>query len=230
MHQTTELYKNILSGNHKKEFRVVVSGVEYRADDIVSLSTNQSLYSDSGPCIGACVSGGIEVSYLPGNEAPPRMAKIELYVRIVNETDSSEWIPKGVYYTDTRIIDPETGVYTLTGFDAMLLAEKVFLSEGETGEWPRSSTVLVEQIASKMGVSIDGRTVLNSSYKVAYPNDFTCRELLSQIAVAHAGNWVITDAGELRLVRLTEIPEETWLLVTETGDVIRFGEVGIIAG
>ena len=54
------------------------------------------------------------------------------------------------------------------------------------------------------------------------------REILGYIAAAHAGNWIITDAGELRLVGFADIPPETFYLVTDHGDPIVFGDTRIL--
>lgn len=50
-----------------------------------------------------------------------------------------------------------------------------------------------------MGVTVDPRTVLRG-YSVPYPTDWTCREILGSMAVANAGNWMITDYNQLMLV------------------------------
>ena len=81
-----------------------------------------------------------------------------------------------------------------------------------------------------MGVELDSRTALNGSYQVEYPNDYTMREVLGYIGAVNGGNWNITETGKLRLVRLNELPPETFLLVTENGSPIRFGEVRILVG
>ena len=86
-----------------------------------------------------------------------------------------------------------------------------------------------QEIARLMGVSIDPRTVLSTAYSVDYPaNEYTLRDVLRYIAVAHAGNWIITDAGQLRLVTFGEIPPETNYLIAEQGAAITFGGVRII--
>ena len=84
--------------------------------------------------------------------------------------------------------------------------------------------------AEKMGVEIDERTSISSAYEISYPTDYTCRELLQHIAAAHGGNWIITDAGKLRLVILGDLPDETSVLVDEYGNVITFGGVRIYVG
>ena len=230
MHKVSELYRSIYAGTHWKEVMLLIEGTEYFASSIISLSTFNSLYAENRPVIGSCVAAEINLSYIPGDNIPPCMAKIEPFVRITNGSSVSEWIPKGVFYSDTRIVDEETGVYTIHGFDSMLKAEQAFFTEGDTGEWPRTAPIIAAQIAEKMGVSVDSRTVLQESILVPFPNDFTCREILGQIAVAHGGNWIISDAGELRLVGLNSIPQETNLLVDGVGDVIKFGEVAIVVG
>ena len=81
-----------------------------------------------------------------------------------------------------------------------------------------------QEIADLMGVTIDPRTVLSTAYTVDYPaNDYTLRDVLRYIAAAHAGNWIMTDVGQLRLVTFGEIPAETYYLVTEYGSAITFG-------
>lgn len=143
--------------------------------------------------------------------------------------DYSEWIPKGTFYIDTRKLDAETGVLTLHGFDAMLKgSNEPFLQEGDTGEWPRSAPVIVGEICELMGVELDERTELSDVVLVPYPNDWTCREILSMVGIAHCGNWTITDAGKLRLVPLWSIPEATHYLVDQYGDPITLGGVKIL--
>lgn len=230
MQHASNLYRSILAGKHWKETKIIVNGVEYNQSSIVSLSTYSALYAEDKPMVGSCVSGEIDLVYLFGESLPPSSCKIEVFVRVANEHETSEWLPKGMYFADTRVRDPETKTMTIHGFDAMLKAEQMFLTAVDDGDWPRPATVVVEEIAEKMGVSVDPRTIINHDLKVPYPVDYTCRELLSQIAVAHVGNWVITDSGQLRLIGLADIPAETSLLITPGGEVIKFGEVAIIVG
>ena len=87
---------------------------------------------------------------------------------------------------------------------------------------------VVAEIAAAMGVTVDSRTALNASYQVPYPVGYSMREILGYIACAHAGNWIITDAGELYLVPLAGMPAETNYLVTEYGDAITLGRVRLL--
>lgn len=252
------------------------------------------------------------------------------------EVDHSEWLPKGTFYIDTRKLDPESGVLTIHGYDAMLKADHDFVQSGDilavTGEyscslevegkiqsrvymitapdgknwyfrqplhlglgsfvrhkdvffwnpidgmsgeefivhirdgvqvewhgylslkdtpidgavvleglsawaptgnpdyeWPVASSVVVRQISKRMGISVDARTQLSGTVRVPYGVE-TGRELLGYIAAANCGNWIVTDAGQLRLVPLWSIPEnaETSYLIDEDGNAITLGGVRIL--
>lgn len=228
MQTTSALYKTLLRNTgHRNEILVNVSGTEYREDRIISLATSGGLFAQSTPSVGGCVSREFDLTFRPLGTIPT-MAEIKIFTRLSIGTQASEWIPKGVFYIDTRSYDESKTFLTLHGFDAMLKAEQIFLPEVDESHWPRSMKTVAQEIAQMMGVSIDARTVINSNYTMDYPVDYTMREILGYIAAAHAANWTITDAGKLRMVGLADIPAETNYLVTEYGTPITFGGVKIL--
>lgn len=214
-------------GYYRMESRVEIAGVEHSEEEVFSLSTNGALFADGTVSVGNCVAKEIDLAVMPKGEIP-RMAEIKVFVRPVADGVETEWLQKGIFYIDTRQEDKVTGVVTIHGYDAMLKAEQTYLAEGDTGEWPRSMQTVVNEIAQRMGVEVDPRTGIDSSYMVEYPNDLTMREVLGYIAVAHAGNWIITDAGKLRLVGLTNAVKTTDYLMDEDGYAITFGGVRIV--
>lgn len=214
-------------GYFRMESKVEIAGVEHGEEEIFSLSTNGALFSDGTVSVGNCVAKEIDLEVMPKGEIP-RMAEIKVFVRPVAEGVETDWLQKGVFYIDTRQEDKVTGVVTIHGYDAMLKAEQTYLEEGDTGEWPRSMQTVVNEIAQRMGVEVDPRTGIDSSYMVEYPNDLTMREVLGYIAVAHAGNWIITDAGKLRLVGLTNAVKTTDYLMDDDGNVLLFGGTRIV--
>ena len=231
MQTTSELYKTLLRNpNHEKEIKLHISGVEYGMDSIISCSTSGGIFS--APGIGNCTSRQIDLEVFPAGTIP-RQAKIQVFVRLVYGEQASEWIQKGVFFISTRKRNKLTGTLTITGYDAMLKAEQTWLtSDYDTETWPMTQADAVSDIAGRIGVAVDSRTVLSEEYPVEYPvgenGDLTMREVLSGIAVSNAGNWIITDAGKLRLIGYGDIPNETNLLVTEHGEAILFGGVRII--
>ena len=233
MHSVSDLYLSLLADkNHRVETKLSIAGVEYSQADIVkdSLRVYGGLYSTFG--IGNCCARQIEFEIMPKGEIA-RQAEIKVYARLVSGEQVSEWIPKGVFFFSTRKTDRVTGVLSVHGYDAMLKAEQTWLdSSYDAQNWPMPVWTAVNDIASRMGVAVDSRTQLNTAFPVQYPvdsdGDMTMREALSRVAVANAGNWIITDEGKLLLVGLNSMPKETNHLVTETGSAITFGGVRIL--
>lgn len=233
MHSVSNLYLSLLADkNHRVETKLSIAGVEYGQADIVknSLRVYGGLYSTFG--IGNCCARQIEFEIMPKGEIA-RQAEIKVFARLASGEQVSEWIPKGVFYFATRKTDRKTGVLSVHGYDSMLKAEQTWLdSSYDAQNWPMPVWTAVNDIAARMGVAVDSRTVLDTAFPVQYPvdsdGDMTMREALGRIAVANAGNWIITDEGKLLLVGLNSMPKETNHLVTETGSAITFGGVRIL--
>lgn len=233
MHKVSNLFLTLLADkNHRVETKLSIAGVEYSQADIVkdSLRVYGGLYSTFG--IGNCSARQIDFEIISKGDIP-RQAEIKVYARLVSGEQVSEWIPKGVFYFATRKTDRKTGVLSVHGYDSMLKSEQTWLDSSYDAEtWPMPVWTAVNDIAARMGVSVDSRTQLNAAFPVQYPvdseGDMTMREALGRIAVANAGNWIITDDGKLLLVGLNSMPTETNYLITEGGSAITFGGVRIL--
>jgi hypothetical protein len=234
MIQTTAKYKEILKNpRHWKETRLNISGVDYMEADIISASIHKTgIFSTFD--IGNCVSRELDIEILPKGTIP-RQAKIQAFVRLVLDSDFSEWIPQGTFFIKHREKDKATGALSITAFDSMLKTDEVWLNEQyDLENWPMPQTDAVSDIAYRIGVEVDQRTVLSDKFPVDYPvdenGDMTMREVLSGIAISNAGNWVITLEGKLLLLKISDLPPETNYLINEDGDSITLGGVRIIVG
>lgn len=233
MHTTSALYQRLLRDpGHRKELRVNIAGEDYGQDRIVSLETSGGVFDQ--PDIGNCASRQIDLTLRqPGSV--PRSAEIRVFVRLALGNEASEWIPKGVFYISTRRLDTRTGFLELHGFDAMRRTGEVWLTADYDFEnWPMPAQAAAEDIAGRIGVELDPRTVLSGGFPVDYPvdedGDLAMADVLEGVAVSEAGNWIISDEGKLLLLRLGDIPPETNYLVDESGDAITFGGVRILVG
>lgn len=186
------------SGLYRWETSVSVNSVDYGEADIISVSTSSPLFSSSAPSIGCCVSKEIDLAFVP-KASIPRMAEIKAFTRPILSGVETERLQKGVFYIDTRETNEVTGVMTIHGFDAMLKTEQPYCPDA-SGTWPRAMSTVVSDICESIGVTLDSRTSISSEYVCQLDTTLTMRQYLSYIAVAHGGNWVITDAGKLRLV------------------------------
>lgn len=141
-------------------------------------------------------------------------------------TQYSEWLPKGVYYIDTRETTKNgdgLNILTIHGYDAMLFAEQDFA--GTSLDFPALDTDIVEEIASTMGVQVDERTydLMTDAYTLPLPSGYSLREILGYIASMYVGSFIMSETGELRLVSILELPPETNYLIDNAGDAITFG-------
>ena len=209
MQNTSDIYKALLNkADRAVKTRLTIGGEVYTGP-ILDLSTNGGLFAGQTPSVGCCVSREIYLTIVP-DFTIPRMAEIKVEIQLVIPDlltgailESSEWLPKGTFFIDTRRTDTASGALVIHGYDAMLKAEEQYIPKGsESTSWPRKMPDVVADICFRMGVGLDARSVIND-WDVQYPGDFTMREILGYIAACHVGNWTITDDNKLRLVPLT---------------------------
>lgn len=216
MQQTSELYKTLLEDpGHRKEYKAIIAGKEYGQDQIVSLETSGGLFEQESVCVGSAVSRQTELVLRAADDIPPG-AEIRLWYRLKLGDRASEWIPRGKFYINSRERDRATEVLTLRCFDPLFDAEKPWEPD-QSMEFPMPMPDVARELAKLIGLKLDERTELNPAYTIDYPTSdpesetgdyYTIRQELRWIAAAHGGNWTVTEAGKLRLVRLRDPASE----------------------
>ena len=235
MQTVSALYNTIIAqANHWFDTRVRINGVYYGEDKLMSVTATNRIFGAEQPTVGGCISGELEVKMLAPTVAIPRMAEVRPYVRVTDGTQTSEWIPQGVFYIDTRETthnDNGLDILTIHCYDAMLKAETDYPSTSTS--FPKSDVNVVKEIAKTMGLQssitatsgIDPRTLtlMNKNYQIGLPVGYSMREVLGNIAAMYAGNWIMNYEGKLRLITLTELPSETNYLIDSAYYAITFG-------
>ena len=233
MQSVSNTYISIVAGNHWFETKLDIDGVgTFNESQIFEIQTNHSMFGNA-PAVGAAIAGEIDIKMLyPSVEIPP-MACLRPYVRARNATQTSEWIPQGVYFIDTRertVDDTGLSFLTIHGYDAMLKAEVLFYSDQITTT--TTDAIMVKHIAKQMGLwttrwqdGVDERTfdIINFDYNIPLPTGYTFREVLGYIAGMYGGSFIMSDEGKLRLVTMYELPTETNFLIDSSGYRITFG-------
>ena len=202
------------------DYKVEIAGTTYYKSDISSAVIKRPLFDKLS--VGNACSAELDISIWPISTIP-KMAKLVPWVR---EDSASSWTKLGDFYIYTReIIDD---LMRIVAYDSMMLAEQIWVPD-QSLEFPMSMASAVNIIAGIMGIGVDSRTQINSSYTIDYPaNDYTLRDILGYIASANSGNWIITSSGQLLLVPLfSSMPVETNYLIDERGNSITFGGVRI---
>lgn len=216
--QTSALWKTLWrTRGTRREYQFDINGTIYGPEAETEHSVDSGLYEQFG--IGNAATAKLTLSLFA--ETIPRAACIRRYVRLVNGDLVSEWLPKGVFFTNRR--SEEDGWWTLEAFDSMRKAEAVWTPD-QSLVFPMTMPDAAREFARIMQVELDPRTTLNPAYTIDYPaNEYTIRDELRYIAAAHGGNWIMTGEGKLLLVPLLSAPPETNYLVDEYGDAITFG-------
>ena len=109
MQTVSSTYTSILANGGWHECKLEINGTAYDMEKIVSMRTSAALW-DGAVSIGNTIAGTIDVSLIAPSSSVPTMAELRPYVRATNGTQHSEWLPKGVYFIDTREYDKESGV------------------------------------------------------------------------------------------------------------------------
>lgn len=258
MQKTSELYKELLASDYQTDTRLAIgetgvlitkhgegitfggvriltgaSGADggFGEDQLISMKTDRRVFSDNTPTVGSCISAQIDVEMLKPYGEIPKYSRLVPYVRLTDGVRHSEWIQKGVFYIDTRKKKEDGSTVekiVIRGYDDMLRTERDYPASKLS--WPAKDISVVREIAEFIGVSVDPRTVaiMTHGYPVQHPAQYSCREVLGYIAAMYGGSFVMSDLGELRLVTIYGIPEETRYLIAAAGQPITFGGVRIL--
>lgn len=157
--------------------------------------------------VGSCTAATLNLSILTEDNIAAS-APIVILGRLTDGVNYSEWLEFGTFYINQRDTSYE-GLITVDCYDAMLKANQTYLQEGSSStEWPKTMKTVVEEIAQRIGVSVDPRTQINvgGDYIVPEPVDLTMTQVLGYIGACHGGNWIITEDNALRLVPLVTAP------------------------
>lgn len=228
----TQTGDQIVFGNTK--ILVDSGGAEtaFREEQLMSMSTSHAVFNENYPVVGSAVSGEIDISMLKPASEIPRRARLVPFIRATDGAQTSEWLQKGVYYIDTRETSHNSNgldIVTIHGYDAMLMFEQNYPSDS-THDYPLLDTTMVQFIADSVNVNVDPRTWerMTEEYEFPLPVGYSSREVLGIIAASYGGNFIISDEGQLLLIRLSDLPRETNYLITQAGDILIFGDDRIL--
>lgn len=183
--------------SHYAEVKLLVgdSGLVVVVDEskIISLSTSISLLGDSFDIGNVIVNSftatlvGVNLNRL----AP--LTKVEIWARLKNESSETGWFPKGVFYIKKPAYDPETGIVKIEGYDPLYTAELTPYPTGTIVQWENMTMrTVATTMATTLGLPLENSTQVDAYDYPAPPYGYTAREILSQIAIACGGNWMLT--------------------------------------
>ena len=212
-----------MRGHFRMESKAIINGVEYTA--ISAPIINRALLSDK-LSVGNCISSTLKLSVLT-DDVLGKAAEVIIKARITDDVEYSEWLEFGTFYIDNRTLD--SGLVSVQCYDAMLKASQMYGDDTNAEDrigWPKSMQDCVTEIAARIGVEIDSRTVIKTTepYQVPYPSKLSMMQVLGYIGACHGGNWVITPENKLRLVPLLSPPAETFNVIDHDYNPIYTGD------
>lgn len=231
MQSTSALYKEIVAGDHWFETRLKINGNNYDEGKIISLSRRRKAFPKNSPSVGSAISAVLEMSIIKPSFTIPARAQIDVEIRALNGSQTSEWVPQGSYFIDTRKErSTRSGekILEISAYDAMIKAEADYPDTEH--DWPYCDKLVAAEIAQAMGVTVDSRTnsFLTAGDMIQLPVEYTMRETLEQIAASYGGNFVITNDNKLLFVPLYGLgySEVGNFLADENGNALTFGNEG----
>lgn len=186
------------SPDTRLETRATIAGTVYTemSNPVIARALTQY-----GMTVGNAVSATCQVSIMT-EDTIPRAASVVIEQRLNDGTTASEWLPAGTFYISRRTRDAATGILTLECYDALLKANAIWEPASST-TWPQAMGNAATALADLLGVALDSRTSIRTgaAYVIEKPDaGTTIHDVLSLIAAANGGNWIITPANKLRLV------------------------------
>lgn len=137
-------------------------------------------------------------------------AKVEAWSGLVI-SGTPEYVPLGTFWIDSA--GKPLDVVDITGCDSILKLEKSYSSSTLT--YPATIKQILEEIASKCGVSLTTSNIFNSDVTVNFTPDktkYTFRDILSFVATIAGGFARISRENQLEIVQL--IQPETGYSIT----------------
>lgn len=144
-----------------------------RESQITQLTTTDTLFGASNPCIGSAVSRQINISYYVGyySDDPTQIVwdyPVWLATRIVNTDDPTTrtaWFTQGPWFEQSRRYDPLTGVLSITAYDRMSESdsEYMLIDEDATASFCRNCFVNGATTATAQEVFADIAGILHLS-------------------------------------------------------------------
>lgn len=169
---------------------------------IISINPTWAVFVEDSPTVGGCYSAQNRIQLRTESIDVPTMAEFRVFKRVYNRYQTSEWLQHGTFYIDTREPDGDLLTTSFVCYDAMLMTEQIYRELTGIATWPAADIQVMQEICAIIGISVDLRNLWNSTdeYKVDYPNDKTMREILSEIAASHCGNFIISYANQLLFI------------------------------
>ena len=223
----------------------VFSSSNYTDEDINKITVRRSLYSGNKPSIGNANAAEMEIEFtnydlteemLFYEDSKENQVIIYLYCNFYEIESNSRvaGLSEEVFFSDKIEISSEEGKVVFHAYDALGNANKQFVEDQNMIYMLHEPYNILENIAYQLGIQLNENSNVSASdfdyltpsyMKLSFTD--TMYELLCILATLLFGNFVIQN-GTLKLIKIFDLPAETFYLIDEYGNCIMFGDDRIL--
>lgn len=201
MRTTDALWHRCQSGDIDRadwtyEKRIKILDVIYTEDDLIKIEVTKGCVQDSFS-LGNTISSELRTTVIPPREHEVYYdAKVLYEVRIITRNDGeTPWYEFGHFYIKeaTQVNDS----WQLVCYDRLSRLNRQYKGADSSTTQAALNNILVQ-----LGITLDPRSQVNSfTGNITGLKEYTYREILGFIGSLNAGNWIITESNQLRLIR-----------------------------
>ena len=203
-------------GSYKLITQITINNIvyDYATSPIIDRQTMPTAFS-----VGHCCCSSLELSVK--EKAGYTINKGDTVTVNVRLDGTDVWVEYGTFFIDTCKRD-HNGIIAIIAYDAIMKAEQDYYTllqeNGQSLTYPATSVAVYEAIRLSLGVSRHTGTfnvLTGNNVSIPELTGNTARETLSMLAGYYGGNFYITEANELKLLRFVDPPTynsqtETW--------------------
>jgi hypothetical protein len=155
----------------------------------------ESIVEGEDYTIGAAVPTRLDLT-IKTEDIFPSNAEIRPYIKLYGDGASSEWMPFGVFYIDSRKYIND--VWEFVAYDKLMLANQPW----ETSLMlPNTMNNVMDEICTILDIELVPGLLIHSYDVPLTTQEFTIRQVIGYIAACHAANAKINKDGKLAFIK-----------------------------
>lgn len=196
MYQVSDYFNSLVRApNREFDVKILMNGTEYNSNKVVEFELYESIVEGEDYTIGAAVPTRLDLT-IRTEDIFPSNAEIKPYIKLYGDGASSEWMPLGVFYIDSRKYIND--VWEFVCYDKLMLANQPW----ETSLMlPNTMDNVMNEICTILDVELASGLLIYSYDVPLTTQEFTIRQVIGYIAACHAANAKINKDGKLAFIK-----------------------------
>lgn len=195
MYPVSDYFNSLVRApNREFDVKILMNGTEYNSNKVVEFELYESIVEGEDYTIGAAVPTRLDLT-IKTEDIFPSNAEIRPYIKLYGDGASSEWMPFGVFYIDSRKYIND--VWEFVCYDKLMLANQPWETELYL---PATMKEVIEEICDVLEIQLAPDTSLLFEVPLV-THEFTMRQVLGYIAGCQGANAKINRNGELAFIK-----------------------------